>query len=76
MECLKNKIKRLSIGTSIEETELMFENFKPSPMTIDVQPANMNYDNRRFLDLKSPKKLYKRESKSFYWWTGDKQKQS
>ena len=65
MEYLKKKIKHLSVKSSIEETELLFKNFKPTPLT-DVQPIRMNYDNRRFFDLKSPQKLYKQESKSFY----------
>ena len=65
MECLKKMIKHLSVKSSIEETELLFKNFKPTPLT-DVQPTKMNYDNRRFFDLKSPQKLYKQESKSFY----------
>ena len=65
MKCLKRQLKNLSIKSSIEETELLFKNFKPSLVT-DVQPINMNYDNRRFFDLKSPQKLYKQESKSFY----------
>ena len=64
MECFKN----LSIWgrtTSIEETEALFK-IKPGPDITDKQPPNMNYDNRRFIDLKSPKKLYKQETKSFY----------
>ena len=65
MEYLKKKIKHLSVKSSIEETELLFKNFKPTPLT-DVQPIRMNYDNRRFFDLKSPQKLYRQESKSFY----------
>ena len=56
MECFKNIIWGRT------KTEALCK-IKPGP---DKQPPNMNYDNRRFIDLKSPKKLYKKETKSFY----------
>ena len=64
MECFKN-LSIFGRTSSIEETDALFK-VKPLPQVTDKQPANMNYDNRRFIDLKSPPKLHKKETKSFY----------